>query len=210
MIQYDTAPISLQNDASADLVVESKHQLIVLVPPGVDANSTARRLQKLEQATGMPVLLLSICKEQADEPGLRRELVTLASLLKDGIHPLEIKVETSTDWMSVVRNHYEMRDMIVCFEGQRTGFLQKPLSQLLESNFKADVYILPGLDFQEAEANVFSQAAAWLGFIVIILGFGLLQAKIVQASDNWLQNALLILSIIPEFWLLHIWAGRPG
>ena len=210
MIKYETTPISLQYDASADLVVESDHRIIILVPRGVDGSSTARRLRELEQATGMPVLLLSICREQADEPGLRRELVSLASLLKDGRHPLEIKVETGLDWISVVRNHYDTGDMIVCFDGQRSGFLQKPLSQLLDANFKADVYILSGLALQEAESNVLAQVVAWVGLIVILLGFGLLQAKIVQASDHWLQNALLILSIIPEFWLLHYWAGRPS
>jgi hypothetical protein len=210
MIKYDTTPITLEYQTSRDLAVESAHRLIVLVPAGLDASLVARRLRELEQTTGMPVLLLSICKERADEPALRRELVTLASLLKDGRHSLELEVEPGTDWMKVVRNHYEVGDMLVCFDGQQTGLLQKPLSQLLESNFKADVYVLPGLDLQEAEANALSQVVAWLGFLVIILGFGLLQVKIVQASDNWLQNILLILSILPEFWLLHYWAGRPG
>ncbi len=99
--------------------------------------------------------------------------------------------------------------MIVCFDGQRTGLLQKPLSQLLEANFKADIYVLSGIDLQEVNSNILSRVVAWLGFISILLGFGLLQVKIVQASDHWLQNILLILSIFPEFWLLHYWAGRP-
>ena len=210
MIKYDTTPITLEYQTRQDLAVESAHRLIVLVPKGVDASLVARRLQELEQATGMPALLLGLCKEKADEPGLRRELVNLASLLQVSRHSLEIKMETGTDWMNIVRKNYEVGDIIVCFNGQRTGLSQKPLSQLLESNFKADVYVLSGLDLQEAKSNLLSQAVAWLGLIVIILGFGLLQARIVQASDNWLQNILLIVSILPEFWLLHYWAGRPG
>lgn len=210
MIKYDTIPVSLKYDSLADLAIESDHHLIVLVPTGVDASLAARRLRELEQVTGMPVLLLTICKEAADEPGLRRDLVNLGSFLQDGRHPLEIKVETGTDWRKAVMNNYAVGDRIVCFDTQRSGFFQKPLSQLLESNFKADIYILPGLDLQVAESTALSQVVAWLGLIVIILGFGLLQAKIVQVSDNWIQNALLILSVLPEFWLLHYWAGRPG
>ena len=210
MIKYDTSPLSLKYEVGADPIVESDHRLIVLVPAGVDVSLTARRLRELEQATGMPALLLALCRIKDDEPGLRRELVTLASLLKDGRQPLEIKVEIETDWITVVRNHYEGGDMIVCFDGQRTGLLQKPLSQLLESNFKADIYVLPGSDLQDVKESTLSQVVAWLGFIAIILGFGLLQVKIVQGSDNWLQNTLLIVSILPEFLLLHFWAGRPG
>ena len=209
MIKYDTPTTSLKYDPGTDLVVESEHRLIVLVPSGVDASLTARRLREVEQASGMPVLLLGLCRAKADEPALRRELVALAALLKDGRQPLEIKVETGTDWMSVVRNYYEGGDMIVCFERQRTGLLQKPLGQLLESNFKADIYVLPGSDLQDVKESTLSQVVAWLGFLVILLGFGLLQVKIVQASDQWLQNILLIVSIFPEFWLLHYWAGRP-
>jgi len=45
---------------------------------------------------------------------------------------------------------------------------------------------------------------AWAGFLGIMIGFFVLQINIVQVSKGGLQSILLILSIIPEFWLIWV------
>jgi hypothetical protein len=67
------------------------------------------------------------------------------------------------------------------------------------------VYILSNDTSQKTKSNPLSQVGAWLGFIAIVIGFGILQVNVVQLPDGWLQNSLLILSILPEFWLIWAW-----
>jgi hypothetical protein len=67
------------------------------------------------------------------------------------------------------------------------------------------VYIISGITPQKPKPNRFLHISAWLGSIAIIISFGVLQAKVVQLPEGWLQSVLLILSIVPEFWLIWVW-----
>jgi hypothetical protein len=190
--------------------LETERRLIVLLPTDIDYSAATRQIWELTNATGMHVQLLGLCEERDQEPALRRTLVGMASLLQDSKICAEAKVENGTNWMALVKSHYRPGDAIVCFTEQRTGLLNRPLSQVLESSFNATVYILSSPAPQKIRSNALSQVSAWLGFIAIIIGFGLLQANIIQLPRGWLQGILLTLSLLPEFWLLWFWNARFG
>jgi hypothetical protein len=134
----------------------------------------------------------------------------MASLLEDGQVCAEVKVEIGTNWLAVVKSNYKTGDAMVCITTQFAGILSRPLSQVLESNFKATVYILSTPASPKAKSDALSQMAAWLGFVGIMIGFGILQANIVQLPKGWLQSILLTLSVFPEFWLIWVWNARFG
>jgi hypothetical protein len=134
----------------------------------------------------------------------------MASLLQDGKISVESKMGVGTDWTNMIKPHYETRDAIVCFAGQRTGTLRRPLNEVLESNLKATVYILSAPIPEQPALSIVLQVIAWLGSLSIIIGFGILQASIVRLPEGWLQTILLILSVIPEFWLIYTWHARFG
>lgn len=207
MIKFDTNPVCLTSSTSSHEELEYSHRLIVLVPTGADHVTATRQIWKLANTTGMRVQLLGLCKDAAEEPSIHRELVTMASLLQDAGILTTAKVDIGTNWVDVVKTLYKADDLIVCFAEQYTGLLRSPLSRVLESNLKATVYILPGLNLRKLKSNSLSEISTWLGFIGIIIGFGILQTKIVQLPDDWLQSVLLILSIIPEFGLIWVWNG---
>lgn len=184
---------------------ESAHRLIVLIPADSDYTSATRRISELANASGAQVLFLGLCKDAARELSLRRELAILTALLRHARVYAEAKVEIGTNWIDVVKINFKEGDVIVCLADQRTGFFRGLLSQILESRFSASVYILSNLYPQKSKSKVLSQVIAWLGFIGIIISFGLLQAQVVQLPEGWLQSILLMLSIIPEFWLIWIW-----
>lgn len=210
MIKLDlpSTPLAYTPKPNMDLGCPSR--LLVLVPPTADYSAATRRIWELAQATSMHVQLLGLCRDANEEPELRRGLVTMASLLQDDRIYVEAKVEVGTNWVDAVKTHYKTGDMIVCFAEQHTGLLRRPLSQVLESNLKATVYIISSLVPQRSTSNSLSQLRTWLGFIGIIVGFGILQANIVQLPEGWLQNILLILSTIPEFWLIWVWGNWSG
>jgi hypothetical protein len=188
-----------------ETTLETERRLIVLLPTDIDYNAATRQIWELTNATGMHVQLLGLCEDRDQEPALRRTLVGMASLLQDSKICAEAKVDIGTNWMAIVKSNYRAGDAIVCFAEQRTGLLQRPLSQVLESSCKATVYILSTPAPQNVKSNAFSRVTAWLGFIGIVIGFGILQANIIQLPEGWLQTFLLILSIIPEFWLISVW-----
>ncbi len=181
-------------------------RLLVLVPDGgSEYIARTRQLWELANATGMNIQFIGLCNNTEQAPSLRRELVTLSALIHFGRVTADVKIESGKNWLDVVRHNYQQGDMVVCFEEQSSGFLHKPLSEILESDMKIPVYILSGLKPQRATSNLFSQVIAWLGSIGIIIGFGFLQISIIQLPREWFQNLLFILTIIPEYWLIWVW-----
>jgi len=210
MLKPSLRPAPLTYNTNSDMDLGCPSRLLVLVPTDIDYSAATGRIWKLAKATGMHVQLLGLCKDAAEEPGLRRGLFIIASLLQDDRIFSEVKVDIGTNWINVVKTHYEAGDVIVCFAEQRTGLLRRPLRQVLESNFKATMYILSSFTPQKPKSNMLSQVSAWLGFIGIIAGFGILQTNVVGLPEGPFQNGLLLLSIVPEFWLIWVWGGWFG
>lgn len=186
------------------------HRLIVLIPADTGYADVTRRIWELANATNSTIQLLGLCRDSSQEASLRRQLVTMSALIRDAKVSVQIKVEIGTSWVDAVKRHYQTGDMIVCTAGQRTGIRRKPLSQILESNFKAPIYILSDLSQEPAKSDRLSQVIAWLGFMGIVVGFFILQARIIELSDDGFQTVLLALLLVPEFWLIQVWNNLFG
>jgi hypothetical protein len=184
----------------------SAGRLIVLVPADADYGSMTRRIWELAIATSMSVQLLGLCKDAAQEPGLRRLLVIMSALIEDGKVSAKATIENGANWVEAVKKNYQSGDMIVCFAEQYDVLLHKPLHQILEANLEVPVYIISGLYPQgPSRFNVFSLISLWAGAISIIAGAFLLQTRILSLPGDWAQTTLLILSVLVEFWLIWIW-----
>src|SRR6266498_2457430 len=185
--------------------LEEARRLIILIPADVDCASVTRRLWELANATGSTVQLLGLCKDPSQEPALRRELITVSALIQDAKVSVEIKVEIGTDWVNAVKRNYQKGDMIVCIAEQSIGIRRQPLSQILESRMQVPVYILSKIQPPKPQAHALARVTAWSGFLGIMVGFFLLQVKIVQVSKDGFQTLMLLLLLIPEFWFIKIW-----
>ena len=184
---------------------EEFHHLILLVPAGSDCTSVTRRICSMAKQTNSCIQLLGLYKNTSDELVLRRELVMAAALIRDANVFVEIVFEQGTDWVAAVRRSYQRGDLIVCLFDQPIGIRQKPLSQILERNFDAPVYILSKGQLLTAKSRIFSPLIAWSGLIVIIAGFFFLQIKVTQLTNSGFQTLLLLLLLIPEIRIIQIW-----
>jgi hypothetical protein len=181
-------------------------RLIVLIPTASDYTSATRRIADLAKASGAHVLFLGLCRDVTQELSLRRELVTLSALLQAARVPAEAKVEIGMNWVNIVKRSYQAGDAILCFEEQQAGLLHRPLSQILESNLKAPVYILSDVSPRTLpQSDWLSQIMAWSGSVGIIISFFLLQIRINSYPQDWAQTTLMILSVIGEIWLIWVW-----
>ena len=201
-----SSPPSLSSSTAMVAVFEPAGRLLVLVSdPESNYIPVIRRISELANVQRAHVLLLCLCNDPRQELSLRRGLVTMCAMLQRGIVSAEAKVEIGRNWVDVVKRNYQTGDMIVCFAEQRAGFLQKPLSQILDSNLTVPVYIVSGVHIPMPKSHWFGQVTKWIGLIGIIIGFCMLQVKIVQLPKDWFQNILLLLSVIPEFRLIWVW-----
>ena len=206
MIKLEPNPRSATHIANSNVSLESGSRFIVLVPPEIDYSAATRRIWEHSNATGMRVQLLGLCKDAADEPGLRRGLFIMASLLQDGDVSAELKIEFGTNWVEAVKRTYQAGDVIICFAEQRTGLLHRPLSQILQSNLHASVYVISPLTPRKlTSANWLPQVMAWLGSVGIIAGSFLLQIRITSSPQDWIQTILLIFSVAGEIWFIYAW-----
>lgn len=188
------------------LALETYCRLIVLVP-GFDADLMAvtNPVWKLASVMGAHVIFLGLCDDAMQEPRLRRQLINMSAMMNYGNMSAEIEVVIGKDWVRAVRTRWQEGDVVVCFDGHRTGLLQRPLSQLLQSDLAVPLYILSGLGTdQRTHVGWKKQAGAWLGFVAIILGFFMLQIKIEEFAKNW-TILLELLSVAVELWLVWAW-----
>lgn len=211
MTKIDLTLPSLTYPAASHLDHGPARRLIVLVPAEADYSAVAGRVWELANAFGGRVQFLGLCNDAAREPGLRRQLVTLSALVGDGTVSVESKIEFGSNWLNAVKSNWREGDVLACFTGQRAGMQRIPLSQLLESNFAATIYVLDDLSQPDrAQSNWKFAAMAWAGSIGIILGFFWLQVKINQNSSSSMSMALLMLSIPVEILLILVWNSLFG
>lgn len=184
---------------------DSVQHLVVLVSAHSDYSTATRQIWELANTTDAHVLLLGLCRNESEEPSLRRGLATMSAIMQTGKVSADIKIEIGTNWVDAVKRNYQPGDMIVCFAEQRAGVFHKPLSQILRSRLTVPVYILSAPSLQKFNSNWPTQLIVWSGFIGIIIGFGILQLRIVQLPRDWFQNVLFILFTVLEFWLIGVW-----
>ncbi len=188
------------------LVPKAERQLIVLVPDSdADMSSVARKIWELANAFDGQVQFLGLCKDEAREPSLRRQMVTLSSMVGG-----ESKIEFDSDWLGLVKSYWREGDVIACFKGQQAGFAKRPLSQILESNLNATVYVLPETQAARLRPNWIFSALGWAGSIAIVALFFWLQSKLIQTQDDWAHTTLLYSSLFIEAGSLWVWNSLFG
>ena len=192
--------------------MDTGRRLIVLVSDAEsDYTPAVPRICELANALGSRVQFLGLCRDAAEEPSLRRQLVTLSALAQSGNVPAEVRIAFGTDWVTAIKSDLRDSDMVACFSEQYAGHSHRPLGQILQSNLDAPVTILAGLTPQErSSTHWFKQTLVWTGSLGIILGFSLLQIHIQPGTNDWVQKTLLFISILFEGSLLLAWNSLLG
>jgi len=202
-----TIPIASQSELPQHLgqQTEPTRRLIVLVP-NLEADFTVitQRVWELANATGACIKFISLCNDATQEPSLRRRLATMSAIVKDDQVSAESEIISGRDWVEAVKVDKQAGDMVVCCAEQRTGWTQKPLSQLLQSDLDMPLYIISGLYRQSDSRLNLTQIIVWIGFIAIIVGFFALQIKIDRVAKD-LTTVLQLLTTAVEFWLIWSW-----
>lgn len=182
-------------------------RLIILFPAQAgDSPNQSHRIWEIAKASGLNVLLLSLCDNYSEEAQLRRQLITMAAMINDSNICTDIRIEHGNDWVGLVKNIYQLGDVIACYAGQRVGLMRKLLHEALRSQLGAPIYILsPDQQIKNSGPKLLSRASFWLGSLAIISGFLWLEVKIVQLPQDWTHNLLLYVCVLVEIVILLLW-----
>jgi hypothetical protein len=196
--------------------LEDMRRLAVVILDIEQEALLAGRILDLAQVRALPVVLLGIARDAAQEGELRRKLITIAAFLKDGWLPdtvrtnggnkpfqVEIQVVQEKDWIRSVQSFLRHDDMLACYGEQTMGNRQRPLSDILGSSLNMPVYTFTGLeDVRQTRRFSFSQIVPWFSSLASIGAFLLLQARIVTSIQGSLQTIFLLLTMFAEVGLL--------
>ena len=207
MNKLDVSPPTLAVSPASFSDLQPVRRLIVLVPESeVDSALAVRKIWELANALESRVQFLGLSKDAEHEPSVRRQVVTLSAMVGDENIPVESKIEIGNDWLNAVKSEWHEGDVIVCYAEHRSGLTRRPLSQILESNLNATVYVLGGFHQEvHMRASWIFNTLAWAGSIAIILGFFWLQSKLGQFSTDWAYSTLLYISLIAEAGSIWAW-----
>ncbi|MBL8098060.1 MAG: hypothetical protein JNK81_02710 [Anaerolineales bacterium] len=179
-------------------------RLVVLIPPfDINLSAFAHRVWELANATGSHILLLGKFDEAQKESKLRRDVATLSAMLKNESILVESNFSFGRDWIHLIRNHLHKGDVLVRVAEHKINYL--------ESQIDSQIYILSDLVSQkDSNSNLFSQLTSVAGSLAIIVGFFMLQVRIIDLTKDGVRTLFLLISLPIGFGLLWAWNSLFG
>jgi len=182
-------------------------RLIVLFPASeFSTHDLENRIWEIARSLQLNVLLLSLTNDFDEEPQLRRQLITMAAVIKDPNVSTEIMIEHGNDWVRQVKKLWRKGDIVACYANQKVGIMRQALDQILRPSLNIPVYILADpQSVKDSKLTFLAQFSFWLGALAIIGGFFWAEARLVQLPQDWAHSALIYVCIFAEFVLLLLW-----
>ncbi|MFN8381893.1 MAG: hypothetical protein U0V02_08145 [Anaerolineales bacterium] len=207
MNKLDVSTPSMTVSTASFSNLQPARRLIVLVPSlELDPTPLVRRVWELAKAKGVHVQFLGLYSDPSQESSLKRELITMAAMIRDENVSAGADAIFGKDWVDVVRSRAQADDTVICLAEHRVGLSHRPLSQILQSELQVSLYILSDLyPHSNSRSKLPSQIAVWIGSAAIIFGFSLLQIKMDPLAKDWAHTALLLISILVELWMIWGW-----
>jgi len=208
MNKLEASPASLKLSPALSLQEPAERLIVLISNLEADISAITHKIWELANAMHAQVLFLGLYDDPSQEPRLRRELLTMSAVVRDGKISAQADIILGNNLLETVRTYFRAGDTVVCFAEQRAGLAGKPLTQIFQSDPSMPLYILSGFYRRtDSSSNWPSQLAAWVGSIAMILGMFLLQVQISNPIQDWTHTVLLLLSIPIEFWIIWVWNG---
>lgn len=193
--------------AMPDMAHVPSGRLIVLMTEQ-DAGQTdaPNRIWALASERGLDVLLVGLASRADEQISLRRQLVSTAAAIRDGRVSVEIRLESGDGWTQDLRTIWRPGDVIACYDRPDERARNRPLDEILRSDLGADLYILPApAGASPGRLVAPARVLSWAGSIAVVVGFFWIQLRVVQGLHDWVQTAVLSLSVFVELGLIQLW-----
>ncbi len=212
MPPHKSAPVFLASkDAFINQTDEPRpvhpSRLVVLVPDcDIDETELASRIWKMASSHRLGVLFLGLSRTISEEASLRRRLINLSALTRDPSITVETRLEFGKDWLVVLRSFLGIEDVLIFLTGHNLNGRGKPSMETL-SVLGVPVWPMEGLyDLRTTSSfSRSSEVAFWAVSLMIIIGFSVIQTKILRLQGDWSLDVLLSLTLLVEIGLIYAW-----
>ena len=189
---------------------ERKGRLIVFVPDCLAGNQElAHKIFWIALREECTVLYFTLVENDTDMLSLSQRMAAMIAATGENcitVHSILVNVE---QWLKTLRKTYHPGDRIVCHEEQlvKQGFMTLvPITDFLQDGLNFPVFSIAGF-YHPQQIQVrkwMHEVFAWLGFIIILTGFTILEIQL----DHFLLGIIgkAALCILVTFEILAIWA----
>jgi hypothetical protein len=210
-LKFSEVVVSGSRNRPVPVEANKRRMLVLATSTDTDLSTTASRLVDIAGAYKCPILLIGLCADASQEPGLRRQLVTLAAMLQTTGASIETRIESDRNWLMAIDSILRPDDIVVCFGGKKSTMHQRLLEHFDGANSAAVVYLIREPSGHDIETPTWTSGAlGWAGSIGIIVAFFWLQVNIGQAFSGATNTIALVLSILVEFFALLLWNSLVG
>jgi hypothetical protein len=193
------------------LEVDSKSRLIVIIPECLSGDTElAHKIHHMAANRHCDVFYLTLLDDEDRYMTVSRSMATLKALTADRDIIARSKLVRSPLWLKTLSELYRRGDQIVCNQEQmvETGFMKAtPMADWILRRFHAAPLTISGF-YNPEKAQVrywLHHLVTWLGFIVILGAFTLLEVKVDAQGSSTAGRALFILLIAVEYGAVWAW-----
>lgn len=188
---------------------EKKKRLIVLVPDCLAGNpDLAHKVYWMAIRDQCEVLYLALVDNEDYMLSTVRYMAIMRAVTSGNNLVVESKLTETALWLKTLREIYHPGDRIVCHEEQfvKNGFQKMvPITDFLQSTLHVPTITISGFYHpQRVQISQWARSlAAWLGFLVILVGFTMLEIRF----DYLFQSTLgkIFLCVLMAIELMAIW-----
>lgn len=190
---------------------EQRNRLIVLVPDCLAGNmDLAHKVFKMANHQHCDVFYLALVDSGDTSSTVTRSMATMNAMTSGENLEVQSKIAESTLWLNTLREIYHPGDRIVCYSEQsvKNGFLKTlPVTDFLHKVLDAPVITISGVYHpQRAQVNKWLRSlAAWLGFLVILIGFSVLEVNTNLFSQTGFGQVMLCIIVALEIGAIYCW-----
>jgi hypothetical protein len=195
-------------DSTADQA--RKGRLIVIIPDCLAGNrELAHKIFWIALRERCNVLYFTLVEDHTDMLSLSQRMAAMNAATGKNCTTVDSMLVNVEQWLKTLRQTYSPGDRIVCHEEQlvKQGFRTLvPITDFLHDALNFPVFSLSGF-YHPQQIQVrkwMHEVFAWLGFMIILAGFTVLEIQL----DHFLLGIIgkVVLCILLTFEILAIWA----
>lgn len=192
-----------------------KYRMVVLLPDQLAGNSEfAYKIHWMAAREHRDVFYLVLVEDSNEMLPISRRMTTMKAGTVGDMVRVSSKLILKSDWLKTLQDIYHPGDVLVCLEGQtiQTSLMQTiPMPVFLQQKFNAPIRLINGFNLiLHAQARrVLYSIFFWFGFMVILVGFSLLEVTIDRNVQGLTHLALLFMAVGVEFWSILAWSNIP-
>jgi len=193
------------------VVPERKNRLIVLVPESQAGNlELAHKIFWMAIRDHCDVLYLALVDNDENSLSVSRAMATMKAMTTGDSLVVQTKLVQTAFWLKTLRALYQPGDRIVCHQEQsvKNSFLKTvPISTFLRDTLPIPITTISGFyNPQRIQVNQWMRSfIAWLGFLLILLGFTALEIRLDSLIPGVFGKVLLCIVLTIEIGVIWAW-----